>query len=820
MSKLTVAQRVLLHLSLFSRYREEFECPEDMTQKGISGVLGLSRSHVALELKKLVEAKEVEVRLAHVRGARSRRKVYLLTFQAERKAASMRDKARGAEARWIGPEGELLEGQGLELLRTARRLHRPLTQVYLGLLGGTVVDLREPSITPAAAPALDIAGRARELEELRSWQEGGPTFLLLTGIAGIGKTTLARALYHDTSKGAWIRLYPFHSASSLLTAIAHGLASIGRSRLLSYIKSHPPDYHEAGVLLCREASGVQLFLDNVAASPQAAQVLRLLLDSPPPDCRVLMTARRRPEFIKGADVLDGKVQEMTLQGLDRDGTGELLDRLGARAADIEDMQRMTGGHPLLLKMSATAQRFPRSPDVAAFFQDEILDDLTDAEEEVLIKASVFRGLASRAALGDPGRRIIRSLLRAGLLTESEAGYEVHEIIAPLMREHGGEDLRRAHELAAEFCHETGDWFEAIYHLQASGQTKVALKRAEERLEEILGAGRAEELLGLLGEARHLPSPTLDYLEARTLDYLGRWSKALLVLERGFPMAGPGRKIQMLLLRGRIHSKRGQVDEALEAFQGAAALARARGREVDLGRALYGLGIVERKMGRLGETRKLLHEALKHFDSGEGVTDTGRVRMEMGIAELQADNPEAAARWFHDAAPLLASSLVDSAYLYNNLGIAYSKLSQQEEALKAFEESLELAEKAGMVRAEGYALSNAADLYIERGQVETALDYCDRSLQIFEDLEDPVMISACYANRAKAERSRGNLEKAENLYQDSLRALEGTRAPYSLAARWLEFSDLYQELGERSKSEKLRSKALAVMRESGSTQPGS
>lgn len=820
MSKLTVAQRIVLHLSLHSRYRDEFECPEAVTQKGISNVLDLSRSHVALELKKLIAEGEVEVRLAHVRRARSRRKVYFLSIAAERKAASMRGRAQEVKGRWIDPDGRPCEGQGSQLLRAARRLAMPLTPIYESLLHGGVADLRQAPTEATPFPSVEIVGRTRELEELRSWLKDGPPILLLTGMAGIGKTTVARALFQEAKEGVWIRVYPFHSPSSLLTSIAHGLSSSGRSRLLSYTRSNPPDYVEAALLLTREGAGLQLFFDDVGASPSAAQVLRLLLESPPPGCKVLMTARRRPDFLKAADFLGGTVGEMPMEGLPLEETRELLQQLGVGSARVEEVHEMTGGHPLLLKMAASADTFPRTADVAAFFLDEVLADLDNAEEEALIRASVFRRPVPLDALGGIASRTLRSLVTAGVLTHNDGLYEVHDIIAPLVREHEGEGIREAHERAARFCATVADWLEAIHHYQAAGQVGRALHLADERLDVILEAGQAEEVLKFVRDARRTRNSALIHLEARALDYLGRWARALVVLEEGIPGAEAGRRTPMLLLRGRILSKRGEAEEAEQTFQEAAALARKEGDDLDLGRALYGLGIVKRKLGRLDEALGLMQEALEFFRGDDAQAERGRAHMEMGVIELQGERPEEAVRWFLDSASLLAPSRVDSAYLHNNLGIAYSRLARPEEALEAFEVSIKLAEEAGMVRAEAYALSNASDLYAERGQVDTALGYCDRSLQIFRRLQDPVMVSACYANQAKAERSRGNLAAAEALYSDSLRALEGTRAPYSLAARWLEFSDLYEELGEDHKSQELRSKALAVMKESGPRYPRS
>ena len=50
--------------------------PRDATQDGIAAAIGVSRAHVALELKRLRAKRLVEDLKAHVRGAPTRRQVY------------------------------------------------------------------------------------------------------------------------------------------------------------------------------------------------------------------------------------------------------------------------------------------------------------------------------------------------------------------------------------------------------------------------------------------------------------------------------------------------------------------------------------------------------------------------------------------------------------------------------------------------------------------------------------------------------------------------------------------------------------------------
>src|SRR5439155_1969466 len=94
LSPVTVGERILVHLSWYLRYSDAFECPRETTQDGIADALRISRAHAALELKRLRAASKAEERMAHVAGARSRRKVYFLTPSGAGDARALRDHAR------------------------------------------------------------------------------------------------------------------------------------------------------------------------------------------------------------------------------------------------------------------------------------------------------------------------------------------------------------------------------------------------------------------------------------------------------------------------------------------------------------------------------------------------------------------------------------------------------------------------------------------------------------------------------------------------------------------------------------------------------
>ena len=126
--RLTVRDRIIVHLASYIRYAQEFECPEEMSQAGISAAIGKSRAHTTLELSRMKEADLVTDRLAHVKGARSKRKTYYLTHLALAREREIAEHIEGLEIE-IGGSGEfnLMNGQqAVEVLMNKLSMSRAI----------------------------------------------------------------------------------------------------------------------------------------------------------------------------------------------------------------------------------------------------------------------------------------------------------------------------------------------------------------------------------------------------------------------------------------------------------------------------------------------------------------------------------------------------------------------------------------------------------------------------------------------------------------------------------------------------------------------
>ena len=78
-ARITVNQKILVHLVEYVRYQDRPEVPKEITQHGISEVVGARRSHISLALSTLRERGLVEERTVRVTDEVRRRKGYFLT---------------------------------------------------------------------------------------------------------------------------------------------------------------------------------------------------------------------------------------------------------------------------------------------------------------------------------------------------------------------------------------------------------------------------------------------------------------------------------------------------------------------------------------------------------------------------------------------------------------------------------------------------------------------------------------------------------------------------------------------------------------------
>ncbi len=325
------------------------------------------------------------------------------------------------------------------------------------------------------------------------------TALVLTGIAGVGKSTLAALTYcyaeklRLANKGAfmapalWLKVdsaaitmhdligtifqaleKPLPDLSSLAAhnqaaVLFNTLNTVAEPRLIVLDQfENLLDWHTGHALV--DSPGIGEWLD--------------VINSQPCKCRVLLTSRPWPQGTRSYPPT--YMQEYRVVGLSSIEGGELLQKLGLVAADQELQQavKYCSGHAYALTLLAALLR-KRHISLGTFFKDptygqlwtgnvarNLLDrlyaqQLDELQRQLLLAFSVYRQpvpLEAACALIEAAdkwrvQQALDALLTEHLLQPCEEGlYQLHTIVVSYAQDHFVGDSEQAHGQALKNAH--------------------------------------------------------------------------------------------------------------------------------------------------------------------------------------------------------------------------------------------------------------------------------------------------------------------------------------------------------------------------------
>ena len=295
-----VQERILLHLRDYVAFIESVEVPFALSQMGIANAVAIARSNVPRAISGLKEQGLLIERQAHVSGVMRKRKSYFLTSAGSEHADETWNRLSKHEFTVLSNEEELIEttlGTSNEILPFQIRPVDILR--YLrddGVLDITKLtpELIERDLTKRVEKQLSSSlgdlprlrhfyGRVTELQAITETLDEGPFAILIPGIAGIGKTSLASKLienytfrrnliYHRCQLGTGGR--PF------LEDLAAWLSSIGVDALNDYLEASPvPRIDETVELLvsCLQNIPALIVIDDYHKNDEAVSYTHLTL---------------------------------------------------------------------------------------------------------------------------------------------------------------------------------------------------------------------------------------------------------------------------------------------------------------------------------------------------------------------------------------------------------------------------------------------------------------------------------------------------------------------------------------------------------------
>ena len=216
-----------------------------------------------------------------------------------------------------------------------------------------------------------LAGRDDEMDVLRRLLgEGGPLVVFVHGIAGIGKTALVEAFGVEArAAGATVLRLDCRSIEPTEPGFLAALEAKTGGELTTA--------EAAATRLGELGERVVLVLDTYELARLLDPWLRGAFVPALSDRIRIVLAGREPPMTGWPSAMGGLFRGLPLENLRRDEAGDLLKRAGVDGGDADRIYHLARGHPLSLRLAASA--LAERPDISleAVTVKAIVEGLTD-----------------------------------------------------------------------------------------------------------------------------------------------------------------------------------------------------------------------------------------------------------------------------------------------------------------------------------------------------------------------------------------------------------------------------------------------------------
>jgi len=646
---------------------------------------------------------------------------------------------------------------------------------------------------PAQVPPepAGFAGRTAELRQLHAMLPGtaGPApVVVVTGTAGVGKTTLAARFARQAAPRfpdgqLYVNLRGF-DPSGAPTEPAAALRVFFAA--LGVPPSQVPATLEAQTGLFRsllEGRRMLLLLDNARSTEQ----VRPLLPSSP-ECMVVITSRSQ---LTGLVATEG-ARSLALDVLSAAEARDLLagrlgqDRMAAEPEAAAELVAHCAGLPLAL--SVTCARAVTRPgvllaDLGAELRDarrrldalETGDVLTDLRAVFSWSyrrlsepaARMFRllgvhpgpdvSVAAAATLAglpaDQARAALAELTRASLLTEDAAGrVSCHELLRAYAAEQAVGDEGQAPRAAAR--RRLLD-----YYARSACAASTRLYPARGRVE--------------------LPPPLPDVAAEEFASYeaaLAWFGAEHRVLHAVIALAAEsGFNAYCWTLAwywSPILKRSGQTHEVEAVLRKALACAHRLGDPVSLAHVHYDLGHVSGRLGDFAASHEHLKLALELFTELRDGANMGQVRHGLAIVLTQQDRWAEALDHAIEGLRLRRQFATPAvvAYSENAVGWIYAHLGRHVDALRHCRRALELHRESGSRSGAADTLDSIAYAHAGLANYEQAIAHYEQAVDIYRDIGDAEDQSYSLIQLGDAQLAVGRQARARDSWERALAVL--------------------------------------------------
>ncbi len=639
--------------------------------------------------------------------------------------------------------------------------------------------------------------------------------IALTGIGGVGKSTLAALIYRYaeaqrlagkgpfTSEAIWLNIDPVVTladlAGNLFQLFEKPLPDFTRLSLQHQAMAlfnvlntteHPRlivldqfenllDWRSGHALADRP--GVGEWLDAINGQPCA--------------CRILMTSRPWP--LGTREYPPTYMHEYVVLGLDVAEGTDLLRKMHIEGSDAElrAVVERCQGHAYALTLLALLLH-TRNLSLAAFLKDTLFSEvwtgnvtrnlldyifheqLSEEQRRLLLAFSVYRepvpieaaqmvADADNATSQTHWHGALDVLLNQRLLAAAGDGsYQLHALVTNYAQSHFDEtNEQQNHQRECEAHARAASYYEQQAALRCPPREKRRkIRHVQPLIEEIWQLCQAErwpdafslmEREGLFGTLKRAGGNAI-LLELYQQLAPEKWQPT------------PVQRARVADTLGVVYRMLGRLDKAREQLEISLELYHAQGKRTGEARVLNDLGRVHADMGNREKAQSDYHAALQISQEqgdaqgiGVAFNNLGFVYTAMGQGKQAQDYYEQALVIFRD----LGDKTGEAATL-NNLGRVYEDLGQCEKGQEHYQQALDIFSGEGDRRGEAWSLNNLGKACRKLGEYEQALGYLQRALAIRREI-DRKGEGRTFRNLGTVYEVMGQVDSALEYYKQAL-----------------------------------------------------